>query len=198
MFSHPDDQHLKHPQSNAWFEPSQALKNQIDSNILSWLMDEGSLTHRLKQYCPQKFSVKVLGETWVRPDKSEAKLLGVSPLQKVLLRQVHLMCDDQICVYARSIIPLQTLTGKHRRLKFLGNKPLGEYLFASSGLERSIVEWSRLEIGTVLHRIALGESKKGKQPVWGRRSLFKIDKKPLLVSEFFLPVLFDASTDVLE
>ncbi len=131
----------------------------------------------------------------MRPDKSEAKLLGVSPLQKVLLRQVHLMCEDQICVYARSIIPLKTLTGKHRRLKYLRTKPLGEYLFASPGLQRSIVEWSRLETGTLLHRIAMGESRHSIQPVWGRRSLFKIDQKPLLVSEFFLPKLFNRALE---
>lgn len=127
----------------------------------------------------------------MRADISEAKLLGISPTQKVMLRQVHLKCGDQICVYARSIIPLHTLSGKHRRLKFLGSKPLGEYLFAIPDLERSIVEWSHLEVGTALHRMAIGnDTDHANLPVWGRRSLFQIDKKPLLVSEFFLPVLF--------
>jgi chorismate--pyruvate lyase len=181
---------LKHPQSNTWFQPSQALKRQIDPVILSWLTDSGSLTQRLKNYCPEHFSLKVLGEEWVKADNSEAMLLGIEPSQKVLLRQVHLKCEDQVCVYARSIIPLLTLQGKHRRLKFLGKKPLGEYLFSSPGLERSIIEWSQLATGSSLHRIALGESAASNKPVWGRRSLFKIDKKPLLVSEFFLPVLF--------
>jgi len=166
------------------------LKRQIDPEILSWLSDSGSLTKRLKNYCPQQFSVTVLAEEWGRADQTEAKLLDISPTEKVLLRQVHLKCDEKICVYARSIIPLNTLHRKHRRLKFLGSKPLGEYLFSSSGLERSIIEWSRLLPDTSLYRIAMSDSDFSDKPLWGRRSLFRIDKKPLLVSEFFLPVLF--------
>jgi chorismate--pyruvate lyase len=107
-----------------------------------------------------------------------------------LIRQVHLQCDNNTVVYARSVIPLETLSRRHRRLKYLGDKPLGEYLFASSRLERSIIEWTRLQPGTRLHRIACGGGNEYHQPLWGRRSLFRIDEKPLLVSEFFLPDLF--------
>lgn len=181
---------MKHPQSTSWFLPSQTLKHQLDADVLSWLTDEGSLTRRLKAYCPQQFSVAVLGMEWVRPDPSEARLLDIPATQKVLLRQVHLKCGETLCVYARSVIPLQTLQGKHRRLKFLGDKPLGEYLFASPRLKRSRIEWSQLRPGSQLYNIAMPVQSEEKDSIWGRRSLFCIDKAPLLVSEFFLPVLF--------
>ncbi len=176
------------PQTARWFLPSQALKNRIDPEALAWLSDEGSLTARLKQRCPDAFSVRVLDETWQRPDPSEARLLGIPLTQKVLLRQVHLLCGEELCVYARSVIPLTTLQGRHRRLQHLGDKPLGEYLFAQPHLKRARIEWSRLTPESTLYRRALPEG--GEQPVWGRRSLFLIDRKPLLVAEFFLPVLF--------
>lgn len=182
---------MKHPQSTSWFSPSQTLKHQIDPSILSWLIDEGSLTSRLKNYCPDQFSVVVLAEEWVKPDHSEARLLGIPMAQKVLLRQVHLKCGDQLCVYARSVIPLATLQGKHHRLQHLGNKPLGEYLFANPSLKRSKIEWSKLTRGSSLFGIAMEHQKKTDEAIWGRRSLFQIDTKSLLVSEFFLPVLMN-------
>jgi len=183
---------LKHPQSTSWFSPSQAIKHQIEPDILSWLTDEGSLTKRLKAYCPDHFSVKVLAEEWSKPDYSEARLLNIPMSQKVLLRQVHLKCGEQLNVYARSIIPLSTLQGKHQRLQYLGNKPLGEYLFANPTLKRSKVEWTKLTPGSSLFKTAMVHQESTETAVWGRRSLFQIDNKSLLVSEFFLPILFQS------
>ena len=181
---------MKQPQTTHWFLPSQTLKHQLDSQVLSWLSDEGSLTLRLKNRCPDKFSVDVLTQEWSKPDPAEASLLQIPPSQRVMLRQVHLKCNDQLCVYARSVIPLTTLQGKHQRLQYLGNKPLGEYLFANPSLKRSRIEWSKLTMESSLYKIAMANQPVSDQPIWGRRSLFQIDAKPLLVSEFFLPVLF--------
>jgi chorismate lyase len=179
--------------SSNWFLPSQTHTLHIDPNVRSWLSDEGSLTKRLKQLCPAQFSVAVVGTQWVRPELSEAKLLDIPTTQRVMLREVYLKCSDELCVYARSVIPLRTLQGKHRRLKYLGNKPLGEYLFACPGLTRKAIQWSKLTCAMPLYQTALNNSKNNSQPVWGRRSLFCMDKYPLLVSEFFLPALFDYS-----
>lgn len=183
---------MKHPQSNSWRLPTQVLKHQINTPVLSWLNDEGSLTLRLKKFCPGQFSVVVLSEEWAKPDPSEARLLGVAAYQKILLRQVHLKCSDKLYVYARSVIPLSTLKGKHRRLQFLGDKPLGEYLFACPTLKRSRIEWSKLSPTSTLYRTAMAHQAENDAAVWGRRSLFCIDKNPLLVSEFFLPRLFES------
>lgn len=180
---------LKHPQSTSWFLPSQTLKHTIEPEILSWLDDKGSLTQRLKNRCQEQFSVNVLAEEWSKPELSEVRLLRIPRFQQVLLRQVHLKCNDDIYVYARSVIPLSTLKGKHRRLLYLGSKPLGEYLFSSPNLKRSRVEWSKLTPESSLYRMAMANQQQHSEPVWGRRSLFHIDGKPLLVSEFFLPKL---------
>ncbi len=180
---------MTYPHSTRWFAPTQALTRQIAPGILAWLNDEGSLTQRLKRYCPNRFSVIVLDEQWGKPDHSEAALLDIPLSQKVLLRQVHLKCGEQLCVYARSVIPLSTLRGKHHRLQYLKNKPLGEYLFANPTLKRSKIEWSKLSPGSRLHQIASAGQQADDEDIWGRRSLFNIDGKSLLVSEFFLPVL---------
>jgi chorismate lyase len=153
------------------------------------LNDEGSLTKRLKLFCPDQFSVDVLGMKWVRPEHSEAQLLKIPLSQKVLLREVNLKCGDNLCVYARSVIPLSTLQGEHRRLKYLGNKPLGEYLFASPNLHREVIQWNKLSVNSILFQSLAQDLSVADTHIWGRRSLFKIHKSPLIVSEFFLPHL---------
>lgn len=143
-------------------------------------------------YCPGQFSVRVLSQQWITPQSEEAKLLGVPGRQQALLRQVQLLCGDTICVYARSIIPLSTLKGKHQRLKRLGDKPLGGYLFAQPNLKRSNQHIARIVKKDPLFEIAMPENKQNCDQVWGRRSLFSMGSKSLLVSEFFLPALFES------
>ena len=157
--------------------------------MATWIHDQGSLTKRLVDRCGDAFSVRVLSQQWVKPRFEESRLLNVPPQQKALLRQVQLLCADQVLVYARSIIPLETLQGPHRRLKFLGDKPLGGYLFANPTLRREQQELATIHRRDPLFAIALSEGSPDCDRIWGRRSLFRIDGKPLLVAEFFLPGL---------
>ncbi len=181
---------LKHPRTSCWYQPSVITTGQIEEQAISWLNDQSSLTQRLRQHCPGKFSVRVLSQQWLNANVDEARLLGISQRQRVLVRQVQLLCDRVVLVYARSLIPLKTLSGKHRRLGRLGNKPLGEYLFANSTLRRTQQQIALITDNDPLFDIARGGNKLKCNEIWGRRSLFKIDQKPLLVSEFFLPALF--------
>ena len=184
---------MKHPHASRWFDHTHLSARNLDPKVVSWLNDQGSLTKRLMDYCPGQFSVRVLSQQWIRPQTEEAKLLAVPRHQQALLRQVQLLCRNTVCVYARSIIPLATLNGKHQRLKRLANKPLGGYLFAQPNLKRSNQQIARIIRKDPLFEIALPNAKQSCDQLWGRRSLFSMDKKSLLVSEFFLPALFEKS-----
>jgi chorismate--pyruvate lyase len=182
---------LKHPGASSWFRSTDISARKLDPEVISWLGDQGSLTSRLMDFCPGQFSVRVLSQRWVKPKIDEAKLLDIPFRQTVLLRQVQLLCGETVCVYARSIIPLKTMTGKHRRLRYLGNRPLGAYLFANPDLRRDRQQLARIAKKDPLFKIATSDSDQSCEQIWGRRSLFIIDDKPLLVSEFFLPALFE-------
>jgi chorismate--pyruvate lyase len=181
---------LKHPGTSSWFNSTDISARKLDPEVVSWLADQGSLTSRLIEYCPGQFSVRVLSQLWVSAKADEAKLLDIPIRQRVLLRQVQLLCDETVCVYARSIIPLKTLKGKHRRLLYLGERPLGAYLFANPGLRRNSQQLASIAKKDPLFDIATSGDYRKIEQIWGRRSLFTIDHKPLLVSEFFLPALF--------
>ena len=82
------------------------------------------------------------------------------------------------------------MQGRHRRLKYLRDKPLGGYLFANLSLQRKQLRLASITRKDPLFRVALSQSAQECPRIWGRRSLLTLDRKALLVSEFFLPELF--------
>ena len=66
----------------------------------------------------------------------------------------------------------------------MGNRPLGAMLFADRTMKREEVEVASLPLSHSANQYT------GiKKPIWGRRSVFRVSGKPLLVSEYFLPEL---------
>ncbi len=121
---------------------------------------------------------------------SEAQLLGVRQGVYVWVREVQLLCNKRPWVFARTLIPLSSLRGRCQRLVNLGTRPLGEILFADPRAQRSEVEVACIAPRHRLHqRVFRHLSREESPPIWGRRSVFNINGKPLLVCEIFLPSL---------
>ncbi|MFK5986819.1 MAG: chorismate lyase [Pseudomonadota bacterium] len=166
---------IKLPDSFKSWEKQHFLHPQLDPQMLDLLLDANSLTQRVIKYCEfrqAQFSVKVLKQETALPELCDARVLNMKIRQWAYLREVFLYCGDTPVVYAKTIIPLQTLTGKQRCLAFLGNRPLGAYLFSQPNLHRDPIE-----IAQINHQGEL---------LWARRSAFYLQQKPLLVYEVFL------------
>lgn len=177
-----------------WRVHKQIPYGTIPAEILTWLLDTASLTQRLMARCADQFSVQVLEQGWARPMQNESLALGVRRSNVSLIRQVKLLCGNQPLVFARTVIPKSTLTGKQRHLAHLGNKPLGAVLFSDSNMKRGEVEIASIVPGQKLFDTATSELKKKPEMIWGRRSVFYLSGKPLLVSEIFLPVIAKRSS----
>jgi len=152
--------------------------------LRSWLLDRGSLTQRLIDASSGKFQVEVLNQRMELPLLSEARTLGIPTRQRALVREVILYGCNEPWVYARSIIPVNTLTGRLRSLRTLDNRPLGALLFNDKTMQRGDIEITCMNTESHLQP-NLPRDIKG--TIWGRRSVFYLDQKPLLVSEMFLP-----------
>ena len=111
--------------------------------------------------------------------------MSIKSARSALVRQVLLCCEKQPLVYARTVIPLATIQGAQRKYANMGNRPLGAMLFADRTMRREAVEVSLLPEGDDAHQYTNING-----PIWGRRSVFRVSGKPLLVSEYFLPELF--------
>ena len=163
------------------------LRGSIPADLTSWLLDTASLTRRLQRLCRGEFQVRVLSQARGRPRQDEARVLRVRQGSQAIIRQVQLLCDRQPWVYARTVIPATSLQGRLKRLAHLGSRPLGAMLFADPGMRRGVVELARITPGQPLFGDALRHSRRRPGEIWGRRSVFWIAGKPLLVSEIFLP-----------
>ncbi|HWV15283.1 MAG TPA: chorismate lyase [Cellvibrio sp.] len=153
-----------------------------NSHLRPWLLDKSSLTAKLITLSRGNFRVQVLRQTYARPSRSEAKALGVAPHHLSLIREVILEGNNQPWVFARSVLPLTSLQGRLRHLRKQGTRPLGAFLFSQPQLSRSPIALALIS----RHHNYVPEILLGDTPVWGRRSIFYLYGKPLLVSEVFL------------
>lgn len=176
-----------HRSEPAWHEASRLHRREIPEAALRRLLDPASLTRRIQAACPGYFRVQVLAQGWARPQHNEVLALGMRDGSWGFVREVHLLCDDKPWVYARTVIPRTTLTGPRRRLTRLKSRPLGAVLFADPSMRRAAVEIARLTPCDKLYPAALRHLVERPPMIWGRRSLFTLGGKPLLVSEIFLP-----------
>jgi chorismate--pyruvate lyase len=182
----------KHRLEPRWQAHSPIARHGASDELLDWLLDPTSLTRRLQQTCGGEFRVEPTGQFWQRPMLNEAQALGVLPHERCFVREVRLLCDDQPWVYARTVIPVRTLTGPRRRLSRLGKKPLGALLFADPSMYRSGIEIAKLAPGQPLFARATAGLSQVPASIWGRRSAFFLNHRPLLVSEIFLPAICQA------
>lgn len=163
---------LSHPRQQ---RPSPQLR--------AWLEDSGSLTARLIAESHGQFRVKVLRQVIAQPSRSEQQVLGMRRPSRALIREVVLYGHNQPWVFARSLLPLSSLTGSLRHLRKQGTRPLGAFLFSQPRLTRSPIAVAAMSRN---HGYVPADLI-GDKLLWGRRSVFYLKKKPLLVSEVFLP-----------
>ncbi len=153
------------------------------------MYEKHSLTSRLKRRCPNRFSLRLLDQRLDRPLPDERACLNLPVRRVAVIRQVQLLCDNTPFVFARSVIPLATLNGAQRQLAHLGTRPLADVLFASRSMHRGEMEFARLRADQQLHTQAVAALDHHTGEIWGRRSLFSLKNKPLLVTEVFSPEL---------
>ena len=104
-----------------------------------------------------------------------------------LVREVELLCGGVPWVFARTLIPARSLRGPVRRLTRLGTKPLGAVLFSDPKVERGRMQIAHLFPRHPLFSSAVARLEQVPQDIWGRRTLYYLDRRPLLVNELFLP-----------
>lgn len=177
-----------------WQAPTGEDLSQLPAVLKDWLLDKGSLTARLKSKSID-FQVKVVGERQEQCSEAEACDF-IQAGEQVLVREVLLYCDNVPQVFARSLLPLTSLTGQEQSLANLGEQPLGQVLFNNPSLKRERLELtcfsSDSRVAKLAKSLGSGVSKDDSchQELWGRRSIFILKNKPLMVAEVYLPGAF--------
>lgn len=175
-------EHLKQQKSkNRW------LKRPIASQkYRQWLIERGSLTARLKANFNQ-FSVQSIQLRYARAMVDEHGLLKLGLHQHALIREVMLKGQGQSLVFAHSVLPRASMRGAWNKLGRLGNRPLGEALFANPIVKRTPIEYKKLTARHALFLAATQHLQISPQYLWARRSKFTLNCATILVTEVFLP-----------
>ena len=175
-----------HPQ----YRKSSWLTKPLNSgNLRHWLIDNGSLTARLKSRYTD-FSVRPVLLKNAKSFIDESALLGLKANQHALIREVLLMGNNQPVVFAHSVLPHASLRGAWRGLGKLGNKPLGAALFSNAKVKRTPLEYKKLACQHPIFIRVAEHMQTSPKELWARRSVFSLNCARILVTEIFLEQLF--------
>lgn len=154
------------------------------TTLLPYLTTQGSLTALLEVKAGQPLCVKVIKEGWQTLDFQQKKSLGL-PVHRpsvAWVREVELFGDDEAgdgkvgddkgakkgaWVRAKSIFPIESLTGNAKRLRHLHGTPIGYVMFKK---HRTL---------PCTRRIFCQDGQ------WGRRSIYDWQGRVLLIEERF-------------
>ena len=153
-----------------------------------WLTDRGSLTARIASRCPG-VHVRVVFQGMRRPDRDERFLFADGGQARVLVREVFLYCRDTPVVFAHTVVDPRHVRGPWRSVTTLGNRPLGAALFSDPRVERHPLRQRKIGWHHELHRRLSRFVAADPASLWARRSLFRRDDSPILVTEVFLPAI---------
>lgn len=118
-------------------------------------------------------------------------MLGARREESVVVREVFLYCAERPAVFARSVLMPAALQGPWRALDGLGNRPLGAALFANPRVKRMPLRFRKINPHHPLYQRATEPLSARPPHLWARRSVFCLGGRPLLVTEVFLPAIFE-------
>ena len=163
-------------------------KPMLSSVYRKWLIDNGSLTARLKARYTD-FAVKPVLLKNAKTLTDESTLLGLKANQHALIREVMLMDNNQPVVFAHSVLPHKSLRGVWRGFGKLGNQPLGAALFANPKVKRTPLSYKKLPRHHPISRRVAKHMYTSPKALWARRSIFSLNCARILVTEVFLEQL---------
>ena len=152
------------------------------------LSDRGSLTRRLKAQHAD-FRVVPVARGFAAPFLDEAWALHLHSHTLAYVRDVLLIGDGHVRVFAHSVLSRSSLRGGWNGITRLGTQPLGEALFTNPRIQRLGLTIRRLDVRHPLYRAAQKHTGITARHLWARRSVFCLDGHPLLVTEVFLPAI---------
>lgn len=154
---------------------------------MDWITYPGSFMLKLKQHGINDAKIQILNEGWLLPVNDERIILDIRPRRLAWVREVIIRSGETIWMYARTVIPAKTLTGKERILQHLKTRSLGSILFSYPEIIRNPFEYFSVEMGSVWHTKLKKKIDMPRETLPGRRSVFSLREKSLLLTEIFFP-----------
>ncbi len=159
---------MKFNKLTSWISETNSLEVR-NKEILSWLNEAGSITSRIKSF--SNFKLKLLNDGPGEVDIIEDDLI-ISNYEENNIREVILLSNEEPLIYAKSIIPLETIKLGLNILGNLKENPLGDILFSNPEIKKKYMLFARFQ---------------SKEEIfYGRKGIYTVKGYPFSVCEIFL------------
>ncbi len=159
---------MKFNKLTSWISETKSLEVR-NKEILSWLNEAGSITSRIKSF--SNFKLKLLKDGPGEVDIIEDDLI-ISNYEENNIREVILLSNEEPLIYAKSIIPLETIKLGLNILGNLKENPLGDILFSNPEIKKKYMLFARFQ---------------SKEEIfYGRKGIYTVKGYPFSVCEIFL------------
>tara|TARA_B100001057_G_scaffold243302_2_gene243653 strand:- start:109 stop:600 length:492 start_codon:yes stop_codon:yes gene_type:complete len=160
---------MKLKQKSSWITYEEMIILVTNELIRSWLIENGPITKRIS--AKENFTLNLIRDEIDEVDEIDKKYLG-NIIGDIKIREVILLGNKVPKVYAKSLIPVQTIEKGFSKLGSLGSKPLGDILFEKDIFNKIDVVYSTFtnELDTF----------------WGRKTKYTVKNLPFSVMEIFL------------
>jgi chorismate lyase len=156
----------------------------LKADALALLTEQGSLTDLMARLMGQPPQLQCLTQGRGQASPMERQILSIKPRTLAHIREITMGTAGQDWLFARTVIPVNTLRGSAKRLARMNSTPLGRVLFGQINAQRQKM-WLSLVFPS---EVGLGDFNiPADFPLWQRRSVFLISSGPLLINEIFLP-----------
>lgn len=168
--------------NNDLWRPLDAWPQAQRPAVWQWLQHAGSLTRKLRAAAGPAFHVRVVHEGQTGLEQADAGLL-LAPANAPAVERSVFLCAAAPWVYAHTL----ALQASAHWLDKLGANPLGERVFAHTGVQRTHIEVARLDYRHALYQAAVSGENINPSELWARRSVLMVESHRLLIYECFLP-----------
>ncbi len=170
-----------------WHALAGPLPAAVPAYLHPWVGLESSMMVALHRMLGASPSLQLLGDGPGRLYDDEAALLG-SCDGYGQAREVVIAGAGQSLIAARTVYSAPGLL-RHPGLATLGERPLGDLLFATGVAEWTRRDYAFIDADMPVHALVRQACGPAATACWGRRTVFLLDRQPLLVTEIFLPAL---------
>jgi len=117
---------MKLKQKSSWITYKEMLNKVKSDSVKSWLTENGPITKRIS--ANEDFELSLIRDEIDKVDEMDKKYLD-NEVGDIKVREVILLGNKIPKVYAKSLIPVNTIENGFSKLGSLGTKPLGDILF---------------------------------------------------------------------
>lgn len=175
-------------QTTKWVSDLNTLALLPSGNMQDWLAKPYILSHALRKVC-SNIQLRLIAQSADTVFADEKFCLDVAQASDNYVRKIILHADNDLYIFARTIIPAKTYAAFEKEMQQIGTHFIGEYLLYN----REDVVRDEFEFSFMTANMPMRQELKQVLPVrhfdetlWARRSCFWIKQFPLLITELFL------------